>query len=64
LVLRQRGNPTSDRELNQDCFDRCRSQIGGLALAVEPDEAFNPIDVGVRRPDAVSFKANPVSDAG
>ena len=27
-----------------------RSQIGGVALAVEPDEAFNPIDVSVLRP--------------
>jgi hypothetical protein len=37
--------------------------IGGLALAVEPDEAFNPIDVGALGRDAVVFKAL-VSDAG
>jgi hypothetical protein len=36
--------------------------IGGFALAVEPDEAFNPIDVGAPH-RAVVFKAL-VSDAG
>jgi hypothetical protein len=35
-----------------------------MALAVEPDEAFNPVDVRVLGPDAVVFKANLVSDAG
>jgi len=39
-------------------------QIGGMALAVEPDEAFNPVDVRVLGPDAVVFKSNLVSDAG
>ena len=28
------------------------AQINGVALAVEPDEAFNPVDVGVLGPDA------------
>ena len=28
------------------------AQINGAALVVEPDEAFNPVDVGVLGPDA------------
>jgi hypothetical protein len=29
------------------------TQINGVALVVEPDEAFNPVGVGVLGPDAV-----------
>ena len=37
------------------------AQINRVALAVEPDEALNPADVGVLGPDA---QANVVSDVG
>jgi hypothetical protein len=63
LALHRRGNPTSDRELSQEYFERCRFPVGDVALAVDPDEAFNQIDVGVLRPDALVFKEN-VSDEG
>ena len=64
LVLGRRRDPASDCEVGQKYFDLVRSHIDWVPLAVEPDEAFNPVDIDLLGPDAVVFKANLVSYAG
>ena len=48
--------------MRQERFDFRRSELDGMPLAVESDEASNPVDVCLLRADAVVPKANGLPD--
>ncbi len=50
--------------MSQECFDfLLGTQFRRGTLAVEKNEAFNPIDVGLLGPQAVVFPTDLVADA-
>ena len=64
LVLRRPRNLPRYGEMSEESFDFRGTQERGVPLAVEPDEAFNPVDIRLLRADAVVLQADPVPDAG
>jgi len=63
LILRRRRNLSSHGQMSQECFDFLGTQFRRVTLAVEKNEAFNPIDVGLLGPQAVVFPTDLVADA-
>ena len=61
LILGGSGNPAVDRKVGQETLDFGGSHLPGVALAVEEDEAANPLDVGILRADAVVLEPDAVS---
>ena len=51
------------REVRQKGFDFERPQFGGVTLAVKPDEAFNPVEIGLLGTNAVVLDSDFVADA-
>ena len=52
-----------DRQVRQERLDLRRPERLRVALAVEKDEAFNPVDIRLLGPDAVVPEADLVADA-
>ena len=63
LILGCRGNPVCNRQMSQKRLDLRTIHLLRVALAVEIDEALDPVDVRVFRAQAVLFVAQLVPDA-
>lgn len=53
LVLGRSGYLPVRREMREELADLIRAHLRGVALAVEEDEALDPVDVGALRADAI-----------
>lgn len=62
LVLRRCGDSANNREVGQKRLDLRRPQLDRVALAVKPDEAFNPIDIRLLGANAVMLEADLVPE--
>ena len=62
-ILRGGGDLAVDRQVRQKRLDLRRPKRLGVPLAVEEDEAFNPIDIRLLGPDAVVPETDLVADA-
>ena len=63
LVLRGRCYMLLDRQMRKECLDLRRGHRVRVPLAMEKDEAFNPVDVGLFGAQAVMFEANAIANA-
>ena len=61
LVLRGGGDVALDGQVGEERLDLRAAHIFGVALAVEQDEAPDPIDVGLLGADGVVLDANRVA---
>jgi len=50
LVLRRCRHVSLDRQMGQKSFHLDRPHLRGMALAVEKNEAFYPLDIGILSP--------------
>jgi len=63
LVLGCRGNAFLLRQMRQERFDLRAIHLLRVALAVEENDALDPVDVRLFRAQAVLLVAQPVPDA-
>ena len=62
LILRRCGDQPCDREMRQKRFNLRGPQVTRMTLVKMHDEAFNLIDIGMFRANAVMLDANLGSD--
>jgi hypothetical protein len=61
LILRRRRDCVRDREVGQKGLDLRAANLDGVTLAVEPDEASNPVHISLLGSEAVVFQANAIA---
>ena len=63
LILCGRGDFPVDRKVREKRLDFRRAELRRMPLVVEENEAFNPVDVGLFRADAVVLAPDDFVDA-
>ena len=63
LILRGGGNLPVDRQMREKRLDLRGAKFRRMPLVVEENEAFNPVDIGLLRANAVVLAADGVVNA-